>query len=591
LALISARVFAATSQADRNATAKESPGKAKEDPHYGKYQASTPAAPDGDLMTTIRPENENRDLKVESASASPDRPADKGKVLWDGKTTNPTKFTGRSTGWGALYDVRGIYASTQPAENGAKIKDEWFSHFKPKDEPRVILEINTDGNDDNTVMMGANPGVLTVKVLDAAPDGYYEITLSCTGRDGENGTVTIGSVGPLYGENSFEATVDLTGTAEGKMQISGTCQDKTPSPPKSVPVIPVDGAVASLSVEEVTFDTKAIPGCIPIYVDGTNTLYPTPHWKRGRVPGAGISFAQSPVGFVKHSTIRVTVTLRGANGYFFVRGNGEGVSFPIREAQVSNGSATIANWDAEGPLYDGIDYYNPMTIQWEYSDDDGSTWHSAGFSANQFYVTLAATQDRVYHTLAHIACRNSKGLTNRDVAFGRIWDEFKDRYVQRVDGTLLKYYANEAPAGGLFTEGLLLKADARCGAWGNFFRDTCSVQDITTTCCEVKPLDKEEDTFTIKNMAWGTKYPDGKYNYLWSEMKKLRGIPGQGVATPASKRFDNHALVKKDTVLYDPSYGGEPYATLLLWEQSAVWSFNHVTASRPNEDRLETQIP
>ena len=79
-----------------------------------------------------------------------------------------------------------------------------------------------------------------------------------------------------------------------------------------------------------------------------------------------------------------------------------------------------------------------------------------------------------------------------------------------------------------------------------------------------------------------------------------RGLPGQGVATPAVKYFADHAGVTKGNVLYDPSYGkkyngASPAASLKAWEEASIFSFGTINIAvprprcRPNTDVADTR--
>ena len=47
------------------------------------------------------------------------------------------------------------------------------------------------------------------------------------------------------------------------------------------------------------------------------------------------------------------------------------------------------------------------------------------------------------------------------------------------------------------------------------------------------------------------------------------GVAGQGDINPLAV-FGDHALVQKGTQVYDPSYGTEPFSSILDWENESV---------------------
>ena len=100
--------------------------------------------------------------------------------------------------------------------------------------------------------------------------------------------------------------------------------------------------------------------------------------------------------------------------------------------------------------------------------DGGSTWCSAGTSANQTYVTLGDPLTTVYHTLVHLGCKNADGENTAANCTSKIWAEFTDRDVRRVDGVQLTYYASYTCC-NVTTASLLANGDGQCGAWAKFF--------------------------------------------------------------------------------------------------------------------------
>lgn len=570
--------FGATSAAVRNATAEKDKTEASTNPHFGKYQASIPAGATGDEMTTVAPAGESRTLEVETATAIPDRPSDKGKVMWDGKKTNPTRFKGRSDGWGAVYDVRGIYKIAAAVAGKGKDPDEWFSHFKA--EPRIVLEINGDGDEDNTIMLGANPGALTVKLLDVQ-SGSYTVALSCSAAN----KVTIGTVPALTSQNGYTATVDLTGDNEGEAPISGTCTGLTPG--QTV------GRVLGLAVDAVTFAAAPNDGSYyAVYVDGTETAYPSPHWKRERTATGTVPFAQSPVCYLKESKMRVTVTLKGTSdlsGDIWISGVSDGATFAATKGTISADKKSVTvTLDAATILRNGVDYFDPMTIEWKWNTTGTGTFTSAGSTANQVYVTLGTpamgTTAKLWHTLVHIGCKKSEHQTNPTLVPGEIWEEFADRYVTRVDGHLLTYYADFKTT-NILTGTLLANNDASCSAWAKFYVDVLKAVGYTQTGDNLVGLQvKSQYVGTLRflvdkwiipttgGLSGDDNYPYlnvralanpadpgswiGTTGYMWkfSQCTDVRGIAGQGVANPASS-FDSHTFTCINGIYYDPSYG------------------------------------
>jgi hypothetical protein len=585
---IDSRSYAAESSPD--AKAKGSPEEAKEEANRGLYKASDPVNEQGfDVMTTDAPGGKT--LEVESATASPTRPQDFGKVTWDGKKTNPTKFRGRSTGWGAKYDVRGIYSvgggegGVGGPEGGGGDPEEWFSHFDADpDDPRIRLEINGGGDDDNTVLLGNNADALKVTIVDGGEeDGNpieYTVLLSCQGREGEEGDVTFdGENDTLNVTLTDSVTVDLTGTVTGKMKINGHCSEAADHS--------VDGEVAGdAMVTKVTF-TGAATEFKTVRKDDNTANYPTPHWQKGRT-------VQSPACYVKDTAMEVDVVLSAptlSNGDIWVKGTADGVeggiAFTSKKGQINNGVATVNNIVAATNLPDSIYCFDPMTISWEYSTDE-TNWFPAGSSVNQVYVTLGEPQTTVFHTLVHIGCKKAEGKSTPGDAVRDIWKEFEDLYVLRVDGQLLKYYGSWTVS-GFTTAALLANGDSRCGGWMRFMHDILSVQNIPSTEKKVVPVNSMAllvKSWSIPGAGGTSGVPNYPFlnvlktppilntSYNWTvqvEAPDRRGIAGQGNSDPIST-FSDHAILLYDGQYYDPSYG-DTYTGLNDMETKSIGGY------------------
>lgn len=235
-----------------------------------------------------------------------------------------------------------------------------------------------------------------------------------------------------------------------------------------------------------------------------------------------------------------------------------------------------------------------MSIAWSFSVDGGSTWCDAGTSANQTYVTLGDPLTTVYHTLAHLGCKNADGENTTANCTSKIWTEFTDRDVRRVDGVQLTYYASYT-CGNVTTASLLANGDGQCGAWAQFFIDMRKVQGIDDTdeyviFRPISPSGIPQDYvgFLVKNWTFTgagssghathpyLNLPDSpfigatSYNWKFAEVNDAAGIPGQGNANPASM-FNNHQVVISGQY-YDPSYGVQ-HASLEDIDDNAIDGF------------------
>lgn len=126
-----------------------------------------------------------------------------------------------------------------------------------------------------------------------------------------------------------------------------------------------------------------------------------------------------------------------------VKGDGSSnLDFPETTATISGNDVTIVATECSNSFVNEIDFFDPMSIAWKVSFDGGATWNDAGTSANQIYVTLGDPLTTVFHTLAHLGCKNADGENTAANCTAKIWNEFTDRDVRRVDGVQLTYYAS-----------------------------------------------------------------------------------------------------------------------------------------------------
>ena len=82
----------------------------------------------------------------------------------------------------------------------------------------------------------------------------------------------------------------------------------------------------------------------------------------------------------------------------------------------------------------------------------------------------------------------------------------------------------------------------------------------------------------------------GKPAYQFSEtnVKDELGLPGQNNTDPASL-FNNHALVKVGTELWDPSYGAI-YTSLLDFQQKAIFGYYTLDGKINNQLKMTIEL-
>ena len=393
--------------------------------------------------------------------------------------------------------------------------------------------------------------------------------------------VFVGSIGD-YGPTTLVTSVGPVSTTNAGHYLDdpgeGQSQDA---------IIGVDTnvyyAVLKVDLKEVSFSGTKYH---TVKKDDGSQDYTAPHWQDNSSPLDGdaddAGDKKYPVCFTRNTKMKVTAKWRiePANPGVTIKVKGDGpgnLDFPDTTAAISGNDVTITDVECSNPFANEVDFFDPMSITWSFSMDGGSTWCNAGTSANQTYVTLGDPLTTVYHTLAHLGCKNADGENTAANCTAKIWTEFTDRDVRRVDGVQLTYYASYT-CGNVTTASLLANGDGQCGSWASLFIDMRKVQGIDDTdeyviFRPIPPSGIPQDYvgFLVKNWTFPgsgssghathpyLNLPDSpfigatSYNWMFAEVTDATGIPGQGNANPASF-FNNHQVVISGEY-YDPSYG------------------------------------
>jgi hypothetical protein len=227
--------------------------------------------------------------------------------------------------------------------------------------------------------------------------------------------------------------------------------------------------------------------------------------------------------------------------------------------------------ECANPFVNKVAAFDPLVIDWTFSMDGGASWYPAGRTQNQTYITLGDPRADLYHTVVHVSSTAAHDQDQPDEIVAKIWEEFSDRHVFRAgDHQELTYYhavptVTFPPASVV---GLLTHGDGRCGAWGRFLRDTIKVQGITDSRNQqVIPVPRATFDSSILVKDWdmtpAMRTPQ--------EPPEARGsVPGQGNPHPAAQRFTDHAVVTYKNKIYDPSYGGQPFGSLVEWQRASL---------------------
>ena len=124
----------------------------------------------------------------------------------------------------SLYVVWGSQSGGSGAGSGAGDgPDQWISDYERDNsaDPRILLEVNGGGTDDDVIKYGENGGTLRVSLANGEKEKAYTITLSDSGAgDVDFSSASLTLFGP-YASN----TIDLDGEEVGSVTISASCDD------------------------------------------------------------------------------------------------------------------------------------------------------------------------------------------------------------------------------------------------------------------------------------------------------------------------------------------------------------------------------
>jgi len=354
---------------------------------------------------------------------------------------------------------------------------------------------------------------------------------------------------------------------------------------------------------EVSFSNSTIGS---LTNDDVSITYDAPHWQDGNDDGVAQMPGERnyPIAYVRNTPPTIAgkikvkpsglTSVSGFSAKIKVTGPGN-IKIDETAATIGTDEIELPAAASTGNFVNEIDYLNPMTLSWEVEVSDKDHWCESGETANRAYVTLGtpATSMR-QETLFDIGCRNADGETVAADATAKIWSEFTDRVVKKVDpdtgqpiGTQMTYYASYNPLDfngqSVVTAPQLLEAnDGQCGSWADLLirvRQAQSIDDPDEYVIFGSP--NTGVGFAVKNWSFaqnGTSsnatYPylnicplgngslnanfsavrgANSYNWAYAEVTDSSGIEGQGTTNPASL-FGNHQVMISGQ-FYDPSYG------------------------------------
>ena len=344
--------------------------------------------------------------------------------------------------------------------------------------------------------------------------------------------------------------------------------------------------VYDVQLKEVSF---AGSGYLSIKQDDGSGAYSAVHWNN--------TGTKKPVayksGFKPNVTARIVFTCSSAPSEILVKAIAfDTFTFAQQNCALtaSGGTYTATYTATDCDLAfraNKVDYFQSFDIDWLVSFDGGTTWRNAGMSSNPLYVSWHAPVNENawmgyewFETLFFLSCKNAAGQTDEDSIIARVWDEFIDNEVSRVDGTPLAYYKHIIEA-NYQTSQLLADAEGQCYCFARLFMDLLKIQGISRTnnylniaadgtpssCGSITRFLVKDwafhtpmDSMGCTDLPWrdvsGTDLYTGDTSYLfdYTEVTDELGVKGQHAQNPSSL-FNNHQIILIDGVYYDPSYG------------------------------------
>lgn len=336
--------------------------------------------------------------------------------------------------------------------------------------------------------------------------------------------------------------------------------------------------VASVKMAEVSFGGDKY---WEIKSDDGKTEYSAPQWKDidGNMNPTSAEKGERDyaVAFTRATKPKIGAKFRISSasklGAIKIKAAGPGgISIPETAATVFDDHVTLPLAEASSALVNTIKFYDKkdesksFKLQWQVKVGD-LDWFTVGTTKHTVYVTLDDPKTPLrQETLFELGCRNADGVMDQNMARDRIYAEFTDRVVKRVDGKQMTYWLNEETAPYFFeTEEILANptGDGNCQAWSALLRDELRLQGIEANRVRVWPIHSpvrggvlvKDWTFTGNGGSGDSEFP---YTYLIDAMPGTR-IPAQGNSN-SPRWFNGHWITESAGVYYDPSYGTAPVA-------------------------------
>lgn len=350
-----------------------------------------------------------------------------------------------------------------------------------------------------------------------------------------------------------------------------------PAPPPPAPPVPIAPQIIHAMVGVIQIDFTAN------HVVEKDSLgdFASPEWRSTRAAAD-----QSPVCYTRGASVPLAVVLRVLRAptgteSVVLRGRataGTTVLEWTSTVTVSPGSTDIStpSMTSSAPLPDVVACYDPLTITWE-ANAAGTGWIGAGTTTHLVYAVLGAPAGTVHWTLVDLSCRAAQGATTEAAVVAQTFVPFTTRALTRKrDGVGLTYW-NPNTTTCTNTRLLLASADGsgQCGSWAELLVDTFKVHGITSAdkvvvVVTVAAWTSSTQGFLVKNWQWNAATQPVPWTHrMGIDVVNQPGIPGQRNPEPPPAFF-NHFIVTHGGLLYDPSYGGGPFASQAIWETGGL---------------------
>jgi hypothetical protein len=384
--------------------------------------------------------------------------------------------------------------------------------------------------------------------------------------------------------------------------------------------------VVRVRVKEVTLTG---PEMFAIKQDDGSAYPASPHWQDNNSDKDAEDSGERrfPTAFKKDTDIGVIVKIEVEPIGFFSAGieveaiaNAD-VTF-VWEGVGTIGATTVGFADAAAsvklPPY--VNAYEPLKIEWGVRRPGDSNYLTCTSTDHRAYVTLDTPSVTPFESVIDIACRNAKTETVEADIVNKIFDDFRDRSVNRKtvdgfnvkDGTQMSYWVNVGdplmPTVAMNCQELHEMLDPNptpaplngigtCLAWSELLKASVDAHGISgANVTEVRSLRKNDSTYSLGfglegmflvqdwTFLTGAGIPSGDpscapFLYAESEITDDLGVPGQGKTMNPPGEFFNHFIIEYSGEYYDPSYGTPAtgaFATQSDWEQQSLHGYKRV---------------